>query len=77
MTGYLTDAAVNLGRLVRGHKEALFNVKVFLASITVFFFGGLFSIIMILNTGFIVFLVLGCMYILVGLFVYSFHPKTM
>lgn len=77
MTGYLTDAAVNLGKLVRGHKEALFSVKVFLASITVFFCGGLFSIIMILNTGFTVFLVLGCMYILVGLFVYSFHPKTM
>lgn len=77
MTGYLTDAAVNLGKLVRGHKEALFSVKVFLASIAVFFSGGLFSIIMIQKTGFIVFLVLGCLYVIVGLFVYSFHPKTM
>lgn len=75
MTGYLTDAAVSLGKVLRGQKEERIKAFFILYSIFVFFLGGVLSILINLNYGLVSLLILGAIYILVGVLVFVFHPK--
>ena len=75
MSGYVTDAAVSLGRAFRGNKEERFKALYLIYSIFCFVCGGLFASVLYTFQSPYHFLILGLMYCLVAILVFSFHPK--
>lgn len=75
MSGYVTDAAVSLGRAFRGNKEERFKALYLIYSIFCFVCGGLFASLLYAFRSPYHFLILGLMYCLVAILVFSFHPK--
>lgn len=75
MSGYVTDAAVSLGKAIRGSKEERFKALFLIYSIACFVCGGLFSAYLHLFQAENSLLVIGLLYILVSLIVFAFHPK--
>ena len=76
MTGYLTDAAVSFGKALRGSVEERKKALFISYSIAMFFLGGLFGAWMQLSLQAWALLIIGLLYILVGILVFYFHPKT-
>ncbi len=75
MSGYVTDAAVSLGRALHGDKEERFKAIFLIYSIFCFVMGGLFAAFMSIQLSDQLIKILGMSYILVALIVFIFHPK--
>lgn len=75
MSGYVTDAAVSLGKAIRGNKEERFKALFLIYSIACFVAGGIFSAYIHINYLNSALLILGVLYIFVSLLVFLFHPK--
>jgi uncharacterized membrane protein YoaK (UPF0700 family) len=75
MSGYVTDAAVSLGKAIRGNKEEGFKALFIMYSIFCFLGGGAFSAFLYIHYPDVSLLILGLLYISVSLIVFIFHPK--
>jgi len=76
MTGYLTDATVSYGKALRGYVEERKKAIFITYSISMFFVGGLFGAWIQLSHQSWALYIIGSLYILVGLLVFLFHPKS-
>ena len=76
MTGYLTDAAVSFGKALRGSVEERKKALFITYSILMFFTGGLFGAWMQLSLQAWALYIIGILYLLVGILVFLFHPKS-
>ena len=69
MTGYITDAAFSLVSIIRGHSEQAWKLRFYLISISVYFAGGLASLITIKMIGSLAIAVVAILYILHGIII--------
>lgn len=76
MTGYLTDAAVSFGKALRGSVEERKKALFITYSILMFFTGGLFGAWIQLSHQNWALYIIGSLYLLVGILVFLFHPKS-
>ena len=76
MTGYLTDAAVSFGKALRGSVEERKKALFISYSISMFFLGGLFGAWMQISHQIWALFIIGTLYLLVGILVFLFHPKS-
>lgn len=72
ITGYLTDCSVNLGRAMRGDKNAFDHFLFFLINIFIFFLGGIIGFLCLEKFGFYSFFIIGLLTAFSGFFYTKF-----